>query len=158
MDNFNKNIDMYPIKSQWLFGINKIARQLDQIKSRELRNKVIENFINTNHEYFHNYINRDEAYLWDMIKNELIHKSQQVSLDYINKNFSQLKDVFIQWDFDILKIGKEYVFEADFHTIILNINKFPKDLYIFDESVNWMIIQTHECLNINGDNWMIIQL
>ncbi len=47
------------------------------------------------------------------------------------------------------------VFKTGFNKLIDNLNVLPQDLYIFDKTLKWTIIQTHEEQNENGDHWLV---
>ena len=139
-----------------------------------LRDRFIKEFINTNHEYFRKYIGTlrkypdglcYDGYLWDVL-NEAYDNSRVLQ----EKAITLLKSkslVYVMWDIysnyrvvmnDIIRLNNpkdtiisvnanelcdliEYEWAADWD---LGERYLPEDIYIFDNSMNWCIIFTHE--------------
>lgn len=160
MNNGNEPIDLEAIRTEWMEGIKSLTRQLGFAESQALRKQIISKFFNTAHEYYPPYCSNDDGisyYLWDMLKSELYDIRWIANTDFIRRRYKDLQSVYLQWDFHMLHLGREYVFEVDFNTLLANLNRFPQDLYIFDNTTSWLIIQTHEPQNANDfDNWIIV--
>ncbi|UUZ84074.1 hypothetical protein LJK88_10130 [Paenibacillus sp. P26] len=59
-------------------------------------------------------------------------------------------------DFMLFHLGRHVVYSVPYGVLMDNLGVFPKDLYIFDETLSWSLIQTHEPQNEPGDRWLII--
>lgn len=156
MDSDEKNKTIELEVENWLKGIDQFTTRLNREASIKLRESLINKFVNTSHPYYPMYLNGEACFLWDMLKENIIDSIVYHDKNDILNRYLELGKVYLQWDFHFLPIGKEYVFESNFHSIVSNISLLPQDLYIFNDSLDWIIIQTHEDLNINGDNWMIV--
>ncbi|WP_019537414.1 hypothetical protein [Paenibacillus ginsengihumi] len=157
MNNGNEPIDLEAIKTEWMEGIKPLTRQLEFTESQALRKQIVTKFIDTTHEYYPQYCYNYGCFLWDMLKKELYDIRLIANTDFIRRRYKDLQSVYLQWDFHMLHLGREYVFEVDFNTLLANLNRFPQDLYIFDNTTSWLIIQTHEPQNANDfDNWIIV--
>jgi hypothetical protein len=64
-----------------------------------------------------------------------------------------LKDVLVFWDIhseekiwiqNYWKFGKESMLRLAYVDLIDNSGYFPEDIYIFDESLKWSLVWTHE--------------
>lgn len=119
---------------------------LDKQTGNTIRSKYINEFVNTEHEQYHQQIQlkhkfRDgycyAGYLWDYIKNPIIidKKYFEVLADKINR-------VFVFWDIhscerilieDYWKFDKDSVIEIDFNVLLEGEAYLPEDIYIFDK-------------------------
>lgn len=126
-----------------------------------LREKYIDKFINKNCKHYKDNISVVKecsdglcysGYLWDCLKNYI-----SVTFDEINTYRNLLKQVLIFWDIhskdkiwveDYWKFGKESVLKINFDILMDNLEYFPEDIYIFDNSKEWTLILTHEDNNV----------
>lgn len=140
----------------------------------ELRNKFIKNFIDTEHEYYKKNIAKLKeylngfcfnGYLWDVLNEpyDSAIMTQENALEYLKQ-----KDmVLVMWDIDhnhgiiclnnpkdtIISVKAEelcdlieYEWNADHiseDTYLAN-RYLPEDIYIFDDTMKWCVIFTHE--------------
>lgn len=122
-----------------------------------IREKYIDSFVNINCEHYIKFIKNTaqyidgicyKGYLWDCIFNLNI-----ITWDDIIAYKEKLLKVMILWDIhpkerilikNYWKFGKDSVLEINYEDIIDNINYFPEDVYIFDNSFKWSLILTHE--------------
>jgi len=122
-----------------------------------LRNKYIEKFVDTSHEHYIENISTVKefsdgicyvGYLWDCIINYTV-----IKFDEVVKYKEKLSKVLIFWDIhseerilikDYWKFGKDSMLRIDFGDFLDNIEYFPEDVYIFDESLEWSLVLTHE--------------
>ena len=121
------------------------------------RSKYIDKFINTSSDHYDKYIRTVKeysdgicyrGYLWDCLINYTIIRFEEVIL-YKEK----LNKIMIFWDInskeyifikDYWKFGKDSMLRLDFSDFLDNIEYFPEDVYIFDESLAWSLVLTHE--------------
>lgn len=123
----------------------------------ELRSKYIAKFINTNHEWYHEYIEETKkcvdgecylGYLWDFLKNPVL-----ISRGEIEKLGKCLGDVYVFWDIhscerihipDYWKFKRNAVLKLSFSDLLGGLNFLPEDIYICNEDLEWTLILTHE--------------
>lgn len=130
---------------------------MPQKDAEHFRSAYVDKFINTNSEYYKKHIEFKRqfsdgmcytGYLWDCLINPSVIKIQEIV------NFRVvLKNVLVFWDIhskdrilipDYWKFGKDHVLKLKFDSLIDNLKYLPEDLYIFDESLEWTIVLTHE--------------
>lgn len=122
-----------------------------------LRNKYIDRFIDTDSDHYKKFISTVSeysdgmcytGYLWDCLINPIV-----INLDEVISYREKLKQVLIFWDIhskekiwvdDYWKFGKDSVLQLDYGDILDNLEYFPEDIYIFDESMEWTLVLTHE--------------
>lgn len=143
------------IRGNWMKGIRMYASELEESESKSIRQSMLGRYVNTGSDS--RYLNHESEYLWDNLKDDYCSLKRHVNFEYIENNIHIYGRVYLQWDFiPILPIGRERVFEVDYSILIDNLDKFPKDLYIFDNTFEWLLIQTHESFYSVDDRWIIV--
>ena len=146
----------------------KKIRLLNDTEAEDIRKKYIHKFINMNAEGYHLQIESlhkfvdgycYEGYLWDYIKNPII-----IDDNYIRYIAQKNHDyVFVFWDIhscerilikDYWKFGKNTVIKLKLSDLIEGYRYLPEDIYIFDKSMSWTLIKTHEEI---GDSPYVIK-
>lgn len=135
-------------------------------KRKVLREKYIYNFINvedslyqTQIESCHKCIDGDcyFGYLWDFLINPVI-----IEEKYIEKKAQELGDVYVFWDIhscerilikNYWKFGKDAMLKLKFKSLLQGESFLPEDIYIFDDSLSWTFIKTHE--DIQGNRFCL---
>lgn len=138
-------------------------------QKKNLREKYIHIFINTNHERYnddikklHNYHDGlcYDGYLWDYLKqgvliseSDLNKRLISISHDfvYVMWDIHSEEKIFIEnyWKFqkdDILKMHPEILLKGEYF--------LPEDIYIFDKDMTWTLIKTHE--DIDGERFCLM--
>lgn len=126
-------------------------------KAEDLRKKYIEYFIDINLEYYSERIKRQimcsdgmcyTGYLWDCLKNKFL-MSEKDCFRYIENT----EKIYAFWDIhsqdrifvpNYWKYPKDAIVEMQYKELLENINTFPEDIYIVDETFKWSVIFTHE--------------
>jgi len=134
---------------------------LPTMNANILRNQYINRFIDTSKDYYIKKITHLKrfsdgfcytGYLWDCLK-----ESTLVSYEYIT-SISHLDDVYVFWDIhsqdlifidDYWKFGKETILNVNYSVLIKNLEYLPEDLYIFDNTLSWTLVVTHEYVNFS---------
>jgi len=138
-------------------GIRIYASELKEFESKIIRQNILGRYVNTGSEQYARYLNRESEFLWDNLKADYSSIKRHVNFEYIKNNINLCGKVYLQWDFiPLLPIGRERIFEVDYSTLIENLDKFPQDLYIFDNTFEWLLIQTHETFYNVEDNWIVV--
>jgi hypothetical protein len=126
---------------------------------------LIENYVDTfidktSHYYTKFFsISYSGSFLWDC----LVDRAEIVSFEQVQTSIYLPRKVYVVWQ-DLLStiffaIDDESIFTCEnLSTIITNLHYFPKDLYVFDSSMKWTVIQSHFPFNEQGHNWKLIQL
>lgn len=139
---------------------------IPQMDAKHFRSEYIDKFINTNSEHYQKYIEVIRqfsdgmcytGYTWDCLINPSIIRIEEVV------NFrAVLKEVLVFWDIhskdrilipDYWKFGKDDVLKLKFGELMDNLEYLPEDIYIFDESLKWTLVLTHE--DNNGERFCI---
>ncbi|MFB6367938.1 hypothetical protein ACFCP7_28800 [Paenibacillus elgii] len=129
------------------------------------KNQFIEKFFTTNCEYYKNYANvGDGYYLWCCFKRQ--GQIYTFSVDEFGSVIDRMnaKDVFLFWDHhiipEIMDLGRNEMFTCSKQFLTDNLSAFPLDFYVFDQTLKWTIIMTHEYQNetADGDNGFVIKL
>lgn len=136
-------------------------------KAEVLRKKYIECFIDTNLDYYFERIQKKimcsdgmcyTGYLWDCLKNKFL-MSEKECFRYI-KNTGK---IYVFWDIhsqdrifipNYWKYPKEAVLEMQCKEFLENINNFPEDIYVVDETFEWSVVFTHET-NIQQERYCL---
>ena len=139
---------------------------LNETERREFRKKYIEKFINTHHESYQKQIQSKRkfldgycylGYLWDYVKNPSI-----IDMEYIEKIAKNIDGVYVFWDIhscerifvqNYWKFDKDAILYLKFETLLYGQDFLPEDIYIFDESMTWTLIKTHE--DIDGKRYCL---
>lgn len=112
----------------------------------------MEKFINPNAPYYQLYQTSYSCYLWDMLKPEY---PKHINRErYFKKRVDMERQVFFFWDdgYQLLNtLGREAVFETTFKQIYANLEVLPADLHIFDHTLEWTLIRSHEDLTGLGN-------
>ena len=137
--------------------LQQIVKYLPKESAFVLRCKYIEKFIDTSKDHYDKYIRTVkkfsdgicyEGYLWDCIINPTV-----IGFDEVIACREKLNKILIFWDInskdrifikDYWKFGKDSMLRLDFGDFLDNIEFFPEDVYIFDESLEWSLVLTHE--------------
>ncbi|WP_163853447.1 hypothetical protein [Paenibacillus elgii] len=142
--------------------LNQLQR-VPKHKKDILKNQFINKLINTDTGYYHNYVNvRDGYYLWCCFKQQgniftfSINGLKSI-LDGIDT-----KNVLLFWDYyisqDVMDLGRNELFHCSKQFLVNNLSAFPQDFYVFDETLKWVVVITHEQQNEHGDTGFVIKL
>lgn len=130
---------------------------LNEKEGNEFRQKYIKKFVDTKHELYQKQIlSRQKfldgycylGYLWDYIKKPVI-----IEKEYLTALVPKVKEVYVFWDIhscerifikDYWKFDKDAVLKSDLKTLLEGEEFLPEDIYIFDVSMTWTLIKTHE--------------
>lgn len=130
---------------------------LEDTKAKHVREKYISCFINTSLEYYLKYIEKHDVcsegicyigYLWDCLRNKFV-MSEKECLRYIEN----VEKIYVFWDMhsqdrifipNYWKYPKEAILEMSCKEFLDNMNNFPEDIYVVDETFEWSVIFTHE--------------
>lgn len=144
----------------------KLSRVLLPNEADAFRNQYIQTFINTSKEHYHQYIENLQrysdgicyiGYLWDCLIEPVV-----IDFPYVKSKSDLLNEVFVFWDNhsqdrifieDYWKFGKTSVLALDFNLLLGNLDYLPEDIYIFDNSLKWTLILTHE--DVDGKRWCL---
>lgn len=152
---------------------------VEQSRAKLLRERFIERFVNTECEYYGKYyLQADEyvrGFLWDCLK-DFSDKKKRCTQDQAAKLLEKRGSVYFMWDFwcegtvfadeypnAVIKangaeLGRLSVdewnaeLEAEKHDCYIEHPQLPSDIYVFDESLSWYVVFTHEfddCENID---------
>ena len=139
---------------------------IDRESCDTLRNNYINRFVNTTHPLYVPQIQTKHkfvdglcylGYLLDYIKNPII-----VEEPFFDEVASKIKTVYAFWDIhscerilikNYWKFGKETVLKLNFQTLLEGEDFLPEDIYIFDDSMTWTLIKTHE--DIQGKRYCL---
>lgn len=126
-------------------------------KAEQLRKKYISCFVDTNLEYYLNRIKKCikcsdgmcyTGYLWDCLKNKFVMPEDECLL-YIKNT----EDIYMFWDIhskdrifipDYWKYPKEAVLKMNYKEFVENMDNFPEDIYVMDDTFEWSVAFTHE--------------
>lgn len=130
---------------------------LGNVEGGELRKKYIQKFVNTDHELYQDQIQLTHkfldgycylGYLWDYIKNPVL-----IEKEYLEAMAGKINKVYVFWDIhscerifvkDYWKFDKDAVLKMEFEMLLEGEEYLPEDIYIFDESMTWTLVKTHE--------------
>lgn len=139
---------------------------LDSTESGALRCDYIRNFVNTASSYYKKNIERKEmfsdgrcytGYLWDCLLNPSI-----ISEYEADQLLQEKRRVFIMWDIhscerilipEYWKFPKSRVLYADAWLESFK-DDLPEDLYLFDDTLSWSVIYTHET-DVEGNRYCL---
>ena len=139
---------------------------LDSTKSDVLRCGYVKSFINTESSYYINNIKHKTmfsdglcytGYLWDCLLKPCI-----ISEHDADRLLEKKQNIFIMWDIhscdrifipDYWKFPKTRILYTDIWLGTLKA-ELPEDIYLFDESLSWSIIYTHES-DPNGNRYCL---
>lgn len=128
---------------------------LDPTKSGVLRHDYIRAFVNTTQPYYRKGADqksmlvggRYTGYLWDRLLNPSIILEHEA--DHLLRGKQK---IYIMWDMHLFEMilipnyrrfPEPKILYADIWTEAFK-NDLPEDVYIFDDTLNWSIIYTHE--------------
>jgi len=135
----------------------ELIKVIQKTEAKNLRKRYIQKFVNTSIEYYEKYIKvlneyADgfcySGYLWDCFKDPKV-----IDPHYIQSQNNRLRDVYVFWDIhskekifieDYWEFGKDSVLLLDFNLLLNNLEHLPEDIYIFDNSLEWTLVLTHE--------------
>lgn len=130
---------------------------ISQKEAKQYRIEYINRFVNIDCEHYKKYIKVLKefsdgmcytGYLWDCLI-----APQIISIDEVNKYRTTLDEVLVFWDMHsqdrILvegywKFVKDNVLKLKFKELMDNLEYLPEDIYVFDQSLQWTLILTHE--------------
>lgn len=136
-------------------------------KAKYLRKKYIECFIDTNLDYYINRIQKKSVfsdgicytgYLWDCLKNKFVVSEKECFVYIKNMEF-----IYIFWDIhtndrifipDYWKYPKEAFLKMKYNEFVRDINTFPEDIYVVNDTFEWSIAFTHET-NIQRERYCL---
>lgn len=131
----------YPLRNNGV-DLTRLPR-LPAQQAKELRAGYVEKFTN---DYNHA---KEISYLWE----RLVHYSP-IKFEDIVQYVHQDEDVCFFWDtnpsIDLLySLGREHIFTLPFKDFLYHYEQknIPEDVYLFNESLSWTIILTHEPQN-----------
>ena len=140
-----------------LEDVQRIIECLPKESEVALRNNYINKFVDVTKDHYKKYIMTAKeysdgvcytGYLWECLINSTLIKFDEV-VAYREK----LNEVLIFWDIhskekiwidDYWKFGKDTMLRLDYSDFLDNLEFFPEDVYIFDESLMWSLVLTHE--------------
>lgn len=129
---------------------------LDSTKSEALRCEFIKAFVDTTSHYYQKNIERKTmfsdglcytGYLWDTLLNKIIISEQEA-----DQFLKEKQSIFAMWDIhscerilipNYWKFPKTSILFAEAWSESFK-RDLPEDVYIFDNTLNWCIIYTHE--------------
>lgn len=139
---------------------------LEKDKAIFLRKKYIEKFIDTKSDIYINDVQEKRrfsdgycytGYLWDCIEKPII-----IDDNYLKSIINDIGDVYVFWDIhscerifieDYWKFDKDDVLELDYKKLVEGECYLPEDIYIFDKTMSWTLIKTHE--DIDGQRYCL---
>ena len=137
--------------------VQQLMTVLPTTESDSLRTAYVGQFINTASQHYQRYIAKYESfsdglcytgYLWDCLR-----QKRQATEEEIRTFLAQKAHVFVMWDVhsqdririrDYWKFPKRSVLSADAGDVLDSLRYLPEDLYIFDDSLDWTCVLTHE--------------
>ena len=143
-------------------NIFPLVKEMGYMESLDMRLKFLHQFINVTHSYFNDYVlstsDNIRILLWDMLRPDLREIAIVPDRSRIADLADHLGNVLLQWDCGLLPIGKERVFTIPFEKLLSNLEYFPEDLYIFNDSLDWLIIHSHELFDYSDSSskWLIV--
>lgn len=138
----------------------RLIKVLPKDEAENLRDEYVNKLINRSKDYFKKYIENIQeysdgfcytGYLWDCLNAPIV-----VDLPYIESKVDGLKEVFVFWDIhtkerifieDYWKFDKDSVIALDLNLLLSNLDYLPEDIYIFDKSLEWTLVLTHEYID-----------
>lgn len=142
----------------------RAVRVLPNRKAASLRDEFVRTFLRTNTEFFKNNIQRKRrcfdglcysGYIWDCVG-----RYSRISLKTLLRRLLKYEKVYVFWDVhsrdkilirDCWLFPKHAVLEMTAETLTANFVFLPEDIYIFDSTLSWALIKTHE-YDQNGDD------
>lgn len=139
---------------------NDHALQINQLphlskeESTRIKVEYLATFFDTtdtsvNRYLFQKYITYNCGYHWEFIKPDhgimCLNKTKEI--------VAKKGEVLFFWDGATSigkEIGRKYIYKMDANWLINNYNRFTADLYIFDPSLSWTAIISHEFYNKTG--------
>ena len=137
------------------FKTNCEVLSLDE--SALLRTCFIDEFVDTTYEGYKKHILTREdyidgrcytGYLWDYLKEKSVVKE-----NYIERLVDVAKYIYVMWDVhtceriyikNYWKFGKENIVKINIEMFLKGEEFFPEDIYLFDDTLSWYFIKTHE--------------
>jgi hypothetical protein len=144
-----------------------LAHWLGDEESLRWRNWYIGRFVDESSEQYVRRISKYQGdpgkfsragYLWDCLRD--LTSVPLIGWDDIADKVKSLKQILICWDFrsvehldrDIREkwpFGHFGVLQVDSETLLRGIDFLPEDLYLFDRTLSWTLILTHEYFDGN---------
>ncbi len=130
-----------------LINITKLPH-LPKKQSRSLRDAYIRTFFDTDSDdyrthYFQLYWEQGVGYLWGFLKKPFT----PVHLEDVKQFLQQTDQVLFFWDSYSpigTEISRKYVYKMQTQKLLNQYNRFTDDLYIFDETLTWTAVISHE--------------
>lgn len=135
----------------------KTVSVLSEEQGDLFRALYIETFIDTTKEWYRKYIAVRKkcsdglcysGYLWEYLK-----ECTKITEQELKLRLSPLSDVFVMWDIHskdrivcpgYWKFKKDAVIKVPARALLEGLDFLPDDIYIFDQSLKWSLIFTHE--------------
>lgn len=152
-------------------GVKVDFEVVDAKRAKQLREKFIERFADTESGYFRDYYDESDEYvrhfLWDCLK-DCSGDKKRCTQEQAAEFLERFDSVYFMWDFwrsgtvfadeyrgaviktSGLQVGQLSVnewnaeIEAEKHECYIEHPQLPSDIYVFDESFSWYVIFTHE--------------
>lgn len=136
---------------------------LSQKEAATMRQQYIDKFIQTSNDFYLDNILKTkvcsdgicyDGYLWECLGDYTLIKKHD-----FYQNYNHLKEVFVFWDIhskdkiwaeNYWLFGKDSMLLLEYNDFSENFYYLPEDLYIFDYSLQWSLILTHE--DKDGEN------
>jgi hypothetical protein len=151
------SIQVYVLLRNNGIAITSIPALTDE-QSFKLRQEYIYNFVKMNSLEYNRYTKSSDGYLWESLIQYNI-----ISLDEVKSSLDKLDTVLFFWDSHpslplLYSIGKKTIFTIDHKKLIQYYcdKNIPEDIYIFDKSLTWTIVLTHESQNKSGRKHLLI--
>ncbi|MGO0058824.1 hypothetical protein ACTID9_02105 [Brevibacillus fluminis] len=145
--------------SEDLVNITKLPH-LPQKESTSVRDAYIRAFFDTDSEdyrkhHFQLYWNQGVGYLWGFLKSPFT----SVHLEDVKQFLQQKEKVLFFWDSPShigTEVSRKYVYQMQPQNLLNHYERFTDDLYIFDETLTWTAVISHES-NADGFRCRIVE-
>lgn len=130
---------------------------IDGDQANELRAAYIRRFIHTEHPQYDEYITTRRAYsdgcfyigyLWDFLRHH-----ERITEGQVQGRELAEKTVYVFWDLhsgqkilipNYWRFPRDAVLKLNYADLLVGAAYLPEDIYIFDETMEWSVIFTHE--------------
>ncbi len=147
-DQFNHTYIYYPIEyDENLLNITKLPHIPEQ-ESNSLREAYIRTFFDTDSEeyrkyYYQLYQEQGIGYLWGFLAQPFT----PVPLEELKQSLQDKKEVLFFWDSPSpvgTEISRKYVYKMQTEKLLNEYTRFTDDMYMFDETLTWTAVISHE--------------
>ena len=143
-----------------------MVNELELIESNKIREKFINEFVQINSKYYKEHIFKRikcsdgmcyTGYIWGCIRGRKL-----IDYDMAITYIEQFNDVYVMWDInsknrifipDYWKFEKESILKLNSKLLMNNLQFFPEDIYVFNDTYEWTIALTHE--DIDGKSFCL---